>query len=229
MRLKCHFALVFLAVLPGIPVAQIVDRDQQGTVEGQVLTSGGTSVIGAKVYAVWNGPSGVLPERLTDKNGRFSLSLRPGLYTLYATRDEGGFRDIAYEFLTGEPWAVEVTVHEGQVTSGVTIRLDAKKPKLVADTIDSKTGKPVNNPRMTLCLDENSNSNHCITTNPWWSSHRFRLLLPSMAFRIKISVRGYDDWYFGGDGSQAQSKPLQLMPRALKQLTVRLQPKRRSH
>lgn len=224
MRTKCNFvALVFLAVLYGIGVAQTVDQDLQGTVQGRVLTPGGTSVFGTKVYSVWNGPNGVLPESITNKNGRFSFRLRPGVYTLYATRDEGGFRDIAYEFLTAEPWSVKVTVYEGQVTRGVIIRVDTKKPKLIVETIDSKTGKPVNNPRMTLCLDENSNQ--CMSTNPWRSSHRFRLLLPSIPLGIKVSARGYDDWYYGGDGSQAQAKPLQLTPRRLKQLTVRLQPK----
>jgi Carboxypeptidase regulatory-like domain len=194
-----------------------------GAVEGQVIDSDGKEVVGASVYAEREGPDGILPETRTHSGGKFLLPLTPGTYVLYAVRPSQGFKDTSNWFFNGEPWAIKATVSAGQITRAGSIRLNTKMARLTAQAIDGRSGKFVKNAAIELCPAENPK--RCPSTGTNVSAGGFRLLVPSLPLIIKVSARGYEDWYYGGDGSQAQAKPLQLTPHALKQLTVRLQPK----
>ncbi len=227
MSIRFLITLLGLGLLYSMAPAQSTDQRIPagfGAIEGRVVDADGSPVAGVKVYAEREGPDGILPVVLTNKNGRFFLRLVQWSYRVFAAKDVKGYEDV-FTFSNFAPWVVNVSVHNSQVTRGIVVRLNTRQAKLVGQVKDAKTGKIIVNPKILLCREVQPK--HCVgaSTDAQSASNQFRLLIPSVPLGIKVSAPGYQDWYYGKDGSKEHAEPLKLDPNSMKEITVLLQPK----
>jgi hypothetical protein len=192
-----------------------------GAIRGLVTDAEGNPVAGAMVNAKSRGPSagGILVTH-TNKEGKFFLgNVQSGAYTVYATT---GMDDLSFVFFYGEPWTAKVTVDEQQVAEGVALQLNTEVATLVARAIDAKTGRPVHNAN--LLLTRADNPKQYLGTGANRPDGKFYLVIPAIAFRIKASAPGFEDWHYSSDDSKGQPNALELAPRTSKELIISLRP-----
>ncbi|HYE65559.1 MAG TPA: carboxypeptidase-like regulatory domain-containing protein [Pyrinomonadaceae bacterium] len=202
-----------------------------GAIAGQVVDSAGNPVAGATVSAVpENQTAGGMPPitftaASTDEGGRFYLEgVTPGTYIIYAAKESAGYPSTSFNFFVADPRsAPKVTVGEQQVAQNVLVRLGPKAARLVGRIVDAKTGQPVDRAEIFLTRADNPNNYHI--TGPNRPGGDFQLLVPSIAFKIKVSAPGYQDWYFGNDGKKERASVMQIAPNATQELTIALRPK----
>ncbi len=194
-------------------------HDQFGAIRGRVLDPSGKPVAGASVYAKTTAPSasGMFATK-SDRLGAFFFREAPtGEYRVYATTDD---TDISHGFFNSPPWTINVLVREAQVTRGVTVRLYPNVATLLGIAQDKITGVRVVNPRMVLHSHDNPKRWISIGTN--LPDYRFRILVPDIPLIIKVSADGYEDWYYGSDGTKEHAEVLQLAPGTTKELAIPL-------
>lgn len=185
-----------------------------GGIRGRVLDPGGQPAAGIIVNARSVAPArgGVFVTK-SDDSGNFVFREVPaGRYKIYASKDQ---TDISFMFFNTAPWTASTIVREGQVTRGTIVRL-SKTAKLIGFVLDAATGARLRDARISLCRDDDPRK--CFS----FSDERFRLLVPSIAYRIKVSAAGYEDWYYGRDGSKEHAEALRLEPNTSKELTIPL-------
>jgi hypothetical protein len=192
----------------------------RGAVEGEVLDQNGHPLSGIRVYADRQGPGGILPVTRTDKRGKFFLPLEPGDYSVYAVREVMGYRDVSHELASNDSVVKRTTVSEGRRTGNLVIRLNTEMPRLLGRPVDAETSRPVANATILVCAE--GGRKQCVGAGTTLPDHLFRLLLPPMSFNIKVSAPGYQDWYYGKDGSKEHAENLQLRPNTEKQLLIQL-------
>lgn len=194
-------------------------RSQFGAIRGRVLDPGGKPVAGASVYAKTTAPSarGMFATKSDESGVFFFREVPAGGYRVYATKDD---TDISNVFFNSPPWTVNALVREARVTRGVTVRLYTNTATLLGRAQDEKTGELIANARMFLYRDDNPA--RWISIGARLPAHRFRLLIPDISFRIKVSAPGYEDWYYGRDGSKEHAEVLRLEPNTVKELTIPL-------
>ena len=204
---------------------------QFGAIEGRVLDTQGNPIAGAKVdtYPL-DRPDASAPPityvAYTDEKGRFFLDgVLPGRHMVYASKEDQGYPDTFFAFFVADPEAVpKVSVSDKQVTQGVDIRLGEKAAKLVGRVMDARTGQPVEDAEIIFYRADNPSISY--TTGPNESEGRFRRLIPSIPFKIKVSAPGYEDWYYRKEGAQDQADVLLLAPNAVEELNISLRPAR---
>jgi hypothetical protein len=193
-----------------------------GAIQGLVTDAEGNPVAGALVQArLDRGSAGAAVFVATTNNeGRFSVGdIPPGAYRVYATT---GKDDLSFVFFYGEPWTAKVTVYEQQVAEGVALRVNTELATLTARAIDAKTGRPVNNAY--LLLTRADNPKQYLGTGANRPDGKFHLVIPAIAFRIKASAPGFEDWHYSSDDSKGPSNALELAPRTSKELIISLRP-----
>jgi hypothetical protein len=203
---------------------------QFGAIEGQVLDAQGRPLAGAKVDGFplqGQRDAGVLPTTFTDQNGKFFLDgVMPGTHLISASKEEEGYPSTFFAFFVVDPKATsEVTVYNQQVTEGVLLRLGPKAAKLVGQIVDAQTGRPVNDAEMVLSRVDNPNHRYSIGPNR--GEGRFERLVPPVAFKLKVSARGYEEWNYGKD-SNGEAQYIQIAPDGRMELLIRLQPSKTS-
>ena len=220
-------ALLTIGVLCSIVSAQNPQQNLPpdfGAIRGRVLNTEGHPVSGVQVNAAHAGPgpsdSLVLVTYTNRRGGFFFRRVIPAIYEVYAIKDEKDYRDIS--FLIDESGTATVTVYEGQVTRGVVVRLNMKRARLSARVVDAGTGQPIKNPTLFLCRNERFN--YCPGTGTNQSNGQFRLLIPPITLRVKVTATDYEDWYYGNDGSKEQADVLHLAPGTTKELSISLRP-----
>ncbi len=185
-----------------------------GAIRGRVLDSTGRSVSGVIVNARSVAPArgGVFATK-SDERGVFSFSEVPaGEYKVWATKDEN---DISFWFFNFAPWTVTVIVRDGLVTRGVTVQL-SNTARLLGVAGDATTGVALSDAAIFLCRQEDPRK--CAS----FLADRFRFLIPNIPLRIRVSAPGYEDWYYGSDGTKEHAEVLQLKPNTTKELTISL-------
>jgi len=192
----------------------------RGAVQGEVMDQNGHPLSGIRVYAERQGPGGILPVTRTDRRGKFFLPLEPGDYSVYAVREVMGYRDVSHELASNDPVVKRTTVSEGRLTRNLVIRLDTEMPRLLGKPVDAETSRPVANATILVCAE--GGRKQCVGAGTTLPDNQFRLLLPPMSFNIKVSARGYQDWYYGKDGSKEHAENLELRPNTEKQLLIQL-------
>ncbi len=192
-----------------------------GSITGRVLDESGKPVAGGKVSAQTTGPSaGGIYETFTDSSGRFRFAeIQADTYRLYATKDGNGFEDVSWIFFyLIAPWTAEVTVREHQMSKGITVRMFSKRGKLRGSLVDAETSQPIKDATLFLCRKDR---NSCVGVNNDLGG-RFHVLVPSIPSRARAYAPGYQDWYYGKDGSKENAEALQIAPNAIKELTIPL-------
>jgi len=198
-----------------------------GAIEGTVLDADGQPVAGATVELRPDSRSvtpDTLPVARTDERGRFFLDgLVPGEHTLYASKEDAGYPS-AYQafFIAGDTALPKVSVLDRQVAGGIVVRLGPKAARLRARVLDGRTGQPVEEAEVVLMRDDRQDISMSFGINP--DDGSFDRLIPSLPLRLKVQAPGYDDWYYGEDGSRENSRVLLLRNDAVEELTIRLRP-----
>jgi len=214
-------ALIVVCASSGISYSQRTSTPHFGSITGRVLDDTGKPVEGGKVSAETTGPSaGGVYETFTDSSGRFRFAeIQADTYRLYATKDANGFKDVSWIFFyLIAPWTAEVTVKEHQVSKGIMVRVFSKKAKLRGSLIDAETGQPIKDATLFLCRKDR---NSCVGVNNDLGG-RFHVLIPGIPLRARAYAPGYEDWYYGKDGSKENAESLQLDPNTIKELTIPL-------
>lgn len=189
----------------------------RGAIQGEVMDQNGHPLSGVRVYAERQGPGGILPVTRTDKRGKFFLPLEPGDYSVYPVLEVMGYRDVSHELASN---IKRTTVYEGRPTRNLVIRLDTAMPRLLGKPVDAETRRPVVNATILVCAE--GGRKQCVGAGTTLPDNQFRLLLPAMSYNIKVSARGYQDCYYGKDGSKEHAETLELRPNTEKQLLIQL-------
>ncbi|HEX7177296.1 MAG TPA: carboxypeptidase-like regulatory domain-containing protein [Pyrinomonadaceae bacterium] len=198
-----------------------------GAIEGMVLDADSQPVAGATVELRPDSRSvtpDTLPTARTDESGRFFLDgLVPGEHTLYASKETAGYPS-AYQafFIAGDTALPKVAVLDRQVAGGTVVRLGPKAARLRARVLDGRTGQPVEEAEIVLLRDDRQDISMSFGINP--ADGSFDRLIPSLPLRLKVQAPGYDDWYYGEDGTRENSRVLLLRNDAVEELTIRLRP-----
>lgn len=192
---------------------------QFGAIRGRVLDPADKPVAAVWVYARTTGPSGggVLVTKSDESGAFFFREVPAGGYRVYATMDQS---DISFLFFNSAPWTATVSVHESRVTRGVTLRLYTNSATLLGRAQDQETGARVISATMFLYRDDNPN--RWTSIGPRLPEHRFRVRVPNIPLKIKVSAPGYEDWYYGRDGSKEHAEALRLEPNSTKELNISL-------
>jgi len=227
-EVRCSLATVVLACvfLIGGPFGPQASAQRYGTIEGRVLDEHGQPLSGARVYPFPQDhpPPGIPLTAYTAQDGTFRLDpVTPGPYQVCALKEEDGYPNANATFYDADFPYPEVTVRDGEVIRDVTIRLGPKAGRLVGTVVDSATGKPIRNASITFY--EARSTQEYLSTGLIWPKLDFNALAPSTKpFRIRVSAPGYQNWFYGGDGSEADAKPLRMTPGERKDLTIQLRP-----
>ncbi|WP_224364755.1 carboxypeptidase-like regulatory domain-containing protein [Hyalangium versicolor] len=137
-RIEAHAPGYMTAVLPSMPVPfegrVTLLMMRAGQLEGTVLSADGQPAAGAQVLATFEEQDSTTQ---TDDEGRFSLDVPPGRYSLSARRGE--------ETGTLDQW---VSVTAGQRVQGLLLQLSAEA---------SVTGHDAGDSRLSSSLDDRAN------------------------------------------------------------------------
>lgn len=165
-----------------------------GSIEGSVHDPKGQPVGGASIYAE---RTDVLMTRsiyaLSDSEGKFLIKdLSPGKYILYGSKEVDGYPRTTSTFYYDDAWVPfpEITVYDGQVTSGVKVALGAKAIRLLLRVVDEKTQKPLKSAYVTLRRANNPNSFYSSSFGEPKNGN-FEILVPSQPLTAEISAPGY--------------------------------------
>lgn len=195
-----------------------------GAIEGRVLDEDGSPLPGAIVDihpADETAIVGSLPVAYTDEQGRFFLDgVIPGTQMIYASKEEAGYPSSYLGFFIDPGIVPKVTVYNKQVTEGVVVRLGSKAARLVARIVDAETRQPIKDAEIILYRNENPDDYFSFGLNQ--SEGRFQRLIPSIILKMKVAAPGYEDWFYGEDGTQAKQGVIQVAPNTTKELLIAL-------
>jgi hypothetical protein len=193
------------------------------SISGYVIDTDGSLVSGAKIYAMLLDRGAVVPMTISQA-GQFSIHLDgPGKYRVYAFKDEKGYRQVSESLFVLDPESVpEAIVKEKAPRREIVIRLRPREARLIVRLIDSVTGRPLNNARVTLSRKDRL-SQYSRSLTSFDENGEIRLLLPSLPLRIQASSGGYEDSYY-----QDTSGGLLLAPNETREITISLRPLKRT-
>ncbi len=166
-----------------------------GGLTGYVYDPDGRPVTNAEVYveALDDAPFvGIRPRSSTDETGKFFIdNAKPGLNRVYASKEEDGYPDPSFPIYR-DPDAPppEILVREGQITSGVIVRLGQKCEKLLVSVIDAETHSLIKHATITIYPTNNPNIRS--SSAPDATGH-FEILTPLAPANIRASAEGYGD------------------------------------
>ncbi|HEY0003865.1 MAG TPA: carboxypeptidase regulatory-like domain-containing protein [Pyrinomonadaceae bacterium] len=207
-------------------ISQLDLASQFGAIEGRVVDNAGRGIAGAVITAIPLDQSGMTtqPVAHADPYGRFLLiDLPPGSYMLYAAKEEAGYLGTSYSFfVVNQATIPRASVAAQQITQDIVLQLGAKAARLVGRVLDATNGTPVENAEMMLIRADDPNNYHL--TGPNKTGGIFQLIVPTVPFKIRVSARGYRDWYYGADGTKERSGIMRIEPDTTRELIVPLQP-----
>lgn len=227
MRERMMTGLLLLSILDAMGWTTM--REQQipkgfGGIEGRVVDLEGRSISGARVYAFPVGrPASRQPTTYTDDKGHFYLiPVAVGENMVHAAKEDEGYFDTFFAFFSVDPRAnPNVMVYDQRITNGIVVQLGQKGARLVGEVLDARTSQPI--PDATLHLAREDGPKNFLDTVLERGTGKFRILVPPIGFRLKVSAPGYKDWYYGKDGSKERAEVIRLTPNATKELLIPLQ------
>jgi hypothetical protein len=195
-----------------------------GAVEGRVVDADGHPVVGATVEV---GPvdqpvvPGTLPRTTTDQQGNFFLDgVPPGTHMIYASKETEGYPSPYLAFFgVGNTATPKVTVENKQVTEKVEVRLGPKAASLGGEIKDADTHQPVDSAEIILSREDNPENYFSFGPS---QDGKFQRLIPPAPLRMKVSAPGYEDWYYGKDGSKGESGVIKVEPNTSKDVEIAL-------
>jgi hypothetical protein len=197
-----------------------------GSVQGIVLDGDGNPLPGARVSA--HPFTDMVNSRIytdTDEAGRFDLRGIPagGVY-LRAFKESDGYpyNNFAFYIMPGEVMP-QIHIDPGETVKGVVIQLGARAAHLNIQLTDSD-GVPLKQGGG-LVFDRLDQPGP--TGRYERSSHaQESLLVPPVAFRLTVEVKGYEAWHYGGKHWREDAGIISLKSGESLALIVRLKPSR---
>lgn len=200
-----------------------------GAIEGRVLDAESNPLAGAMVdlHPIEETViAGSLPVAYTDEQGRFFLDgVIPGTHMIYASKEEAGYSSSYLGFFIDPSVVPKVTVYNKQVTEGVILRLGSKAARLAARIVDAETNQPVEDAEVILYRTENPDDYFSFGLNQ--SGGRFQQLIPSLPLKMKVTAPGYEDWFYGENGTQEKQSVIEVAPNTTKELLIALRQSKR--
>ena len=163
----------------------------------------------------------------TDSNGRFLIKCaQPGRNGISVSKEDDYYPDTLFTSFLDSRLTLAVDVADGQAVRGVEAHLPPQGGRLTVRVIDAGTQKPVADTKISICRPANLPN----VRDPECRVISIRTMVysqlwPALAFRITVSGTGYEDWYYGGDGSREHAGVLQLDARQDRQLVIALKQK----
>lgn len=217
-------AISFLGGFPPTSTGR-TSHPEEGAISGRVIDRNGRAVEGALVIA---DRSDVIlrpaPRAWTGKDGAFVISgLTAGTYTLHTRKEEDGYARTDFNFYDeGETPEPNVLVYPDQATPNVTIQFAARAAILKGVITDARTNQPLKSAQVTVRRIDYPD--RFLTTGLFWHDvpGGFRLLVPALAFTLKVSAPGYEDWYYLNSETDATPGTLLLASETTRELKVAL-------
>ena len=200
---------------------------EDGAISGRVLDADGVPlekvVVMAENIAL---PARNLPRAETNREGEFTIAgLTPGRYEIYTKKEEDGYPRTEFNLYDVGPPNPQVTVNSRQTAQGITVRLGPKAALLTGQVVDAVTKEPLRHADITVRRVDMPDRFLRTGLSLPVELGEFKLLVPSVAFTVKVTEAGYEDWYYkSGDGQRTSS--LLLESDTTKHLTIALQRKR---
>jgi hypothetical protein len=211
-RITSSVAVASILLLAGF------QRGGPKTISGIVVDAGGAAVTAAVVAAVPADEGGSVANLSwigVDSQGRFRLILRPGVYTLRAKDENGGYPDPSF-LLCSDPKAVFPQVSVGQADlSGLRLILGQKGGIITGDLLNEITQQPVANGKITI---RDARRHDAFVELSASANGRFRFTVPNKPVQIVATAPGYRDTYYdnGGElllsGGEAKDLVIKLTP-----------------
>jgi hypothetical protein len=231
-KIALLFSLFVLVIGSFYTFSQSVGRDIPpgcGVIRGRVIDQNSVPVSGVRVYAMVadHPPRATSSDvhAITDENGAFFLGCaEPGRNGVYTVKEDDFYPDTFLTPFVDPRFFTAVDVTDQQVVRGVEVYLPPKAGKLNIRVRDARSEKPIDGVVLTICRSNESvklpGPECSVLTNLPESG--FSRLLPAMAYMIKASAPGYQDWYYGSDGSKKHMEVMQLTPKMTKNLIIAL-------
>ncbi|SRR6266496_1018107 len=199
-----------------------------GTISGRVLDADGVPVENVVVTAENTAlPARNLPRAETNRDGEFTIAgLTPGRYDLYTKKEEDGYPRTEFDLYDVGLSNPEVTVYSRQTVQGITLRLGPKAALLTGQVVDAVTKQPLKHADITVRRVDLPNRFLRTGLSLPVELGEFKLLVPSVAFTVKVTETGYEDWYYKWDDEGQTTSSLLLEPNTTKHLLIALQRKR---
>ena len=206
--------------VPAIPYRAQETTSSLGAIRGRVLDSKGKPIIKARVGAS-RLVSGLLPSAFTDDQGEFFIGdLKPGIYMLTVSKEDDGYPNTISSFHYSPKIPPQASVYAGRVTSNIVIQLGPKAAKLIAHLFDAMTNQPVEEAEISLRRVDNPNYSYLASPTQSQRRGTFQVLVPSVPITLKVSAPGYENWYYGKDGSKEKTGAIRLEPGTTMELTI---------
>lgn len=195
-----------------------------GVIEGTVKDGSGVPVVSATVYAQRQGVyvlRAIVPHSSTNAQGRYSLQLPFGEYSLAVGKPEEGYPDALYAtFYYGFKKRPKVVLSARNNKATVNLRLGKKAGVLVGTVTDASTGKPFNaNVEFRWISDPT-----IAVSGSGLANAQFRILIPSdTPLTMVVSQTGYEDWVYP---DKTQRGAIVLGPGESMNLDIQLKPSR---
>ena len=212
--------LVLIWPLFAVPFAELAQSPSPYTIVGDLRGDAGKSISDFTVCAI---PldDGVARVRdkicaQTDDQGRFTINLtQVGKYQVVREKISEGYM-ASYDPFYRDPRVSipEITISDNNRNASVSIVLGAKSGVITGKVIDEAADIPVQNFVVWVWQHQNPTARYHQVNKGTDSAGRFRLFAPPMAFQMRVSAEGYEDWVMGG-GELISSRGAKAAPGAL--------------
>ncbi len=204
-------------------------QENNGCVAGVVIDERGVPVFEAQVTTkdldlppnTVEVNAGAIPYVKTDAQGRF---LYPGLtlnhhYKVYAEKESDGYPDTMLGMYNPKDDAPVALAAPPEAAEQIIVHMGPKAARLKWEVRDAVSGRRTDNPTIFFQrTDTGARAGGSAIASEG-------VLVPSEAdLVVKMSARGYRDWYYPGVLDRSAAAPLRLLPGEEKTLRVQLQP-----
>ncbi|MGH9499076.1 MAG: MSCRAMM family protein [Terriglobales bacterium] len=169
---------------------QASDTPTPQPVSGSVITADGSTLPSVAVQAIPIAESavGVQHWLAADKDGHFSLLLKPGRYQIRAKAEDAGYPDPNF-LLSADPTAhFPIVVVTSQALTEVRVVLGVRGAFVDGEVHDVRSGKPLKDAKVTIADASDSRAYVEVFTN---ASGEFHFAMPAKHIMISATADGY--------------------------------------
>ena len=203
-------------------IAAYTQQQDRGSITGLVLTESGQPIADAEVEALLIGrPPGshFRVSVMTDSQGRFAIDgLTWGSYRIVPSKEEELYPDVSSPLYdNGRRFTGKMSTENP--TAFVLVVIGPKSARITAGVTDSATGAQVSHTRIRVWRWKQTSS---LAEN---LEPSFRVLIPSdVEIGLEVSAPGYERWFYPGDPSWPQGKPLLVKSGETLPVDIKLKP-----
>jgi hypothetical protein len=174
-------------------------------IEGRVINADGDLIAGAKVFAESdNGGLSHILSGVSDKEGNFKIILNEqGNYTVFGSKEEDGYPLTVSGFhqQVSLDQIPKLSITERKTVTNIVLQL-GKKAAIIEGTIkDALTNQAIRRATITLRRADNPDLFYRTSTDGMHPG-KFKIVVPTVAFRFETESPGYEAWTYGNNGLQ---------------------------